>query len=1431
MRCVNRNHPDVVNLAKLNNYSPAFMADIIAVWQDNNNTDKIPSNDELGGSLLNEPQETVGKNNVSEKKLTQLLDSIGVKVEKLSDNNTESRFNTLTKIVSVVNGDKTAFEEETAHAFVEYLKATNNPLYHAMNYDIQKYSIFNDVVVQYGDRYKNNSELLADEAIGQAIAHYIGGKTTPLIKSESTINENESLLNRFARWFDKVVKFFQSRLNDYGIKSNEDFSDYFELTAKKILNSEFEGENWQSGRDVIFYNIKSFPKNFQELLNIHKKEYESISVKTNPAGKQGLTERYYDNTTGKFIEKRVSDLVHGKKNDDTKSEQREKEENINASWGSKVHDDLRALMAGDVNYSFQVPSVKLQLESLVKNIKSQFHKDSVYLTEQIIHDPKKGIAGTIDVLVYEPTSFDSNGNPTQYTTHILDYKLVEGLDSRFASGQMENRKKDYTIQLGEYIRILKEVYGINKIGQTRMLPINAVYEGKGENKRLSTVEVGNNKISSNEELDYLNPIPLITEQTNNSKINDLLDYLRDKLVKEKSKDRQRDIKLAIAKLQVSKEIKNANDVALGDRTRIEYLLNKAKINKLSNEELLDLISISDFYKDAIAKGYYSEESDEIFLTSSYTNQVYEEIQNLVTNHAFEITIDDEVIESSVIDINKPIKEHSWFNRAKALSQIDFPVFQQFYKMLQGIYYNVDVKIRNKQQQITDILSQIEKEEGVTGEKMFDKIINRKTGNLIPKLSSKWFDDVRNNVDVSKYFDKTAYETFEKEKLKEWLDKNPYYSDNTTKINNQKSFYKRFYGSGNPSSKFYKLDSDAFAKSGYLNENYEKYVRNKDTGLAKLYRLYEEINTVARQSGEYNVRSNYLPFITKSNSQVLLEGGYNKIIPNALDSISLGNWENYQLDANGNKIYKVPLKFYKEFKNENDRSLQSYDLGKNLIEWTKVVYTNQYMQEAEGSAKLLQYLLSKSKQVIKNPDGSIVKDASGNFRTVSVNENETFQQFREYVEEHLYGVQSQSPEISIFGSNISLNKVVKKVMSYVSGVAIGGNIMSALSGVTGGFANMIAVGAKGNHFTNKQVGKAVTLFGSGDAKIRSIMSYFDIDNNTYDVDANKKYTVNKLSSILSWDKVFTLQSLGDKGMQNTTLLAMLQNYTVDNGGLIKKTESNTNQKSLLDLIEIKDDKLVFPVSDFEIFKFRDKVKSVNSEIIGTTSDHNKSLMGNTLLGAAALQFRRWMLPIGVTRFGSLSYDIATESYNIGKYRSSVSLLFDKKIISMINELIKGDKIGYTEAKLYDLYKQQLEINPDLTYEQFRSLYIQNLKSTGMELTIYLAVAALLMSMDDDDKSPFEKFTSQVLARTSRELSFWFNPFTFTDLVRSPFPVMSTLTTLMSFLGTSVILPFEYLIMDDAEFEKEIDSYAKKGINLTLGASAYYKFIKLMEEDEK
>ena len=32
------------------------------------------------------------------------------------------------------------------------------------------------------------------------------------------------------------------------------------LTAKKILNSEFEDENWQSGRDVIFYNIKSFPK-------------------------------------------------------------------------------------------------------------------------------------------------------------------------------------------------------------------------------------------------------------------------------------------------------------------------------------------------------------------------------------------------------------------------------------------------------------------------------------------------------------------------------------------------------------------------------------------------------------------------------------------------------------------------------------------------------------------------------------------------------------------------------------------------------------------------------------------------------------------------------------------------------------------------------------------------------------------------------------------------------------------------------------------------------------------------------------------------------------------------------------------------------------------------------------------------------------------
>lgn len=1401
LRCINISLDEVKQISSKLYVDLKLTGNLIGSWQEANNTDEFPV--VFNGELVKKT-ELIGEIKIDsnfKSKLTGILKGLGVELNEVDnliyDNkNINGSFDSLSKIVNISLNQEVAdtLSEETSHVVVSYLKSIKSPLYNSMMMDIDKYEIYKSVFNDYYESYSGNIEKIKEEAIGKAISFYLMKNET---KNEEVLNliekdlSNTKLIDRINNWFKRVLNEFKNRLQSFGVKSYNDFENYFDLVSKLAIDSNFNDKDWKTNGDV-YLQLSSYPKNIQETLNKLKNDKENVEIKEEVSDSGDIREKYFNKLLNKFIKFRVSDLVKNSKfNEDIKSDSRKKTESTRSKYGTLVHDDLRKAFDNSTE-SFSTPFGN-KFISFAKEIKGQFDKNSIFLTEQFIYDPLyssgSGIGGTIDLLVLEP--FEVNG-VKKWKAHILDWKLIGNLDKV----SIESRKKDYAIQLSNYIKILKDTYGIENIGQSRMIPINGIYKKNGDNETLESIEIGNNKVIDVDGLEYLEPLPLLTENTNDNKINHKLSFLREQLKKEKDKDRAKLIKETIARLQISSDINEFNKIMENDSLVIERLISYSENRKLSNEELVSLSKLSEFYSDNI------------------NPELKDKISNLILTHGFELTVDD-LTEETIIDFDKPIKEIGFAERFYQLSKIDSPIFQHFYKIIRGGKYEVQKKVKEIADKLEVIKLQIIKENGSL-EKGFDKIINKKTGNLISKVSQEWYEDIKNDRVDSRLFDSLSYLQKESELMESWKKQNPINADNPKSIASQKKYYKKLYGSLNANSKFWNYESNLFKK--YLTREYNE-ISSKDTGLLKLYNLYAEINIIASDSSEYNVRKNFLPAITKSLSKQMLEMNIGSVWNNAMEEISLHNWTNFELDENGNKIYKVPLKYFQKNK---DVSIQSYDLNKMLLQWTESVYTNKYLNESENTIKLLEFALKKSKQLITK-DGKVLKNESGDLQTKLVS-SETLDVFKEYIEQEVYGVTSKSDEISIFGK--SLNKIIKKGLSYTSGNSLFGNVLSALSNVTGGFSNAISVGAKKNAFTNEQLGKAVIDFGSGNGKKRAIMAYFEIDNNTYDSDLYKKYSIDTLSRIVNWDNTFILNQFGDKKIQNTILLAMMRNHTVKDGKIVKKTELD---KDLIDLTEIKNDKLLFPVSDYELFLFRDYVKTINSEILGTTSDYNKSLIGNTLLGAMMLQYRRWILPLATSRFGKLNYDVSTSNYEIGKYNSSAKLLLNKRFFSIVKELIKNKNGFLLEGELLSLYKIELDKNPDLTYDEFKDLYMKNIKSLITELILFLSISALMYGVDDDDEGNAEqKFMSKVLGRTANELSFWYNPISFTTIIKSPVPLINPLVTLLELFGNGLKLPFEYFFDDSEQIDKTIDKIENKSIKLTFGFNAYNKILELIEE---
>jgi hypothetical protein len=190
----------------------------------------------------------------------------------------------------------------------------------------------------------------------------------------------------------------------------------------------------------------------------------------------------------------------------------------------------------------------------------------------------------------------------------------------------------------------------------------------------------------------------------------------------------------------------------------------------------------------------------------------------------------------------------------------------------------------------------------------------------------------------------------------------------------------------------------------------------------------------------------------------------------------------------------------------------------------------------------------------------------------------------------------------------------------------------------------------------------------------------------------------------------------------------------------------------------------------------------------------------------MMFRGWIPRMADVRFGELRKDYDLDEYEYGRYRSFFKTIFEdhlgKTAQNITHALLDFGILGWKpysannlasnaalNARFEELwYKAKEEDeNLDISLEEFKQLYMDNLRTSLMEFqimtTLLIAFLALKGAAGDEKKSSQLKLTLAILDRARSEMGF-FTGGGVSDILKNFFPMMSFVQQVKG-LGSSIV----------------------------------------------
>ena len=731
-----------------------------------------------------------------------------------------------------------------------------------------------------------------------------------------------------------------------------------------------------------------------------------------------------------------------------------------------------------------------KLETYFTDLVNSLPEGTIFLSEQMLYNPKTDTAGTVDLLAIDKTG----------KTHIFDWKF--GTVYKGEEDIPWYKQRAYDVQIGAYKGILKDVYGMKDFGNMRAIPI--ILQTQIKNKMDGTTDynltgaaigsVDPTKIKSL----LLTPISEQTESTGDKKIDEMvrkINVLTHRLEDSSATDDQtRDLKIEklSAFRRAARLIQGQSDLSgliqvievlknQGDKIVNEYNLTykdraatslDSTDKELSNfaMEMQEFLASADLFDriDIQLEDYLYTPEMEIDAITDEDKEYVAELKATLTGlrkQTRDIYESREQVKQIIMDFGaKHVGERNLTVGLLSPEAISKGISSNFQGAADigikaaNILYKLNLQARSNAKEAA--------EEGVN--KLIairDRLIKR--GN-VKELMNKIFKRTKDGDKVNQLvnrFDTAFKEEFKKNAIKDdvkWLfdnidtDKvreeankiinrkidtvNKFYADDEEKRTNAIQRIKRIWDIDDPDFSGWK--ENYLLQKYPLDKWYSKEFKEimNDPDLKELYQYVAELNEKATDVGFISKKllHSFLPFVRKEMAERFAQGSWLAPIQSFYDSIKMNpddvGYGSYD-EITGKLENSIPKYYTKDFsvrKNgPNDYTDVSFDLLKNLILYTQEVEKFKYLNEVEGQVDLLKTIEEfKNEHLATNRSGNVIMDANGDPKIEKGNEDniKTLDQFTRAL---FYG---QKYVLSDVDTPLGLNKAVTAVKKIINKVA-------------------------------------------------------------------------------------------------------------------------------------------------------------------------------------------------------------------------------------------------------------------------------------------------------------------------------------------------------------------------------------------------------------
>lgn len=455
-----------------------------------------------------------------------------------------------------------------------------------------------------------------------------------------------------------------------------------------------------------------------------------------------------------------------------------------------------------------------------------------------------------------------------------------------------------------------------------------------------------------------------------------------------------------------------------------------------------------------------------------------------------------------------------------------------------------------------------------------------------------------------------------------------------------------------------------------------------------------------------------------------------------------------MDFTGREFMTLPVLYTNRLENPNEITS---DVFGSLAAYAYMACNYEQMDKIVDPLEIGKILVSEQRKVMKTRGNKQLVEEVNALGIKAINKvldtdsTNIVAKLNDFMDSQVYGrYLKDEGSFEIFGKAVNNSKLVNFVLKMSSTAQLGFNWLANLANATTGLAMQNIEAAANEFFSPSELLKADLEYAKamkefsleiGSRNKTSKLALFDeLFNIKQDFDtkvrANKKKNI--LQRVFGSNIAFLGQEAGDHWLYNRTAIAMAlrQKVNVPNKGTM----------SLWEAMQVVDadssgkvKKLSFPKGttlengeELNVSSIGRRMAHVNQHLFGIYNQDDANAANRVALGRLLMQYRKWMKPQFNKRFQAAQYNVTTESWEEGYYRT---------MFRIANELVRG--------------KTQLAaIWQDLTTHEKA-----NVKRAITEIAQFFVVWMLanLIDWDDDENRPWaQKLAEYTTRRLEHEL---------------------------------------------------------------------------------